>query len=88
MKKIRKPFILLVTMIILLSLSIPVYANWGWVPTKQMDPYEYQSKGKWYDYDETKVFMVQMDDKTYQYIFDNDGNLLSSWVTDVPMHLP
>jgi len=61
------------------------YASWGWESTDDPTPYYYQQWGKWYNYDDAKVFMIQMDDKTYKYIFDYNGEFMSGWITYMPM---
>ena len=72
---------------ILMLVSNNVYANWGWESSDDPKPYYHQEWGKWYHYDETKVFMVQIDDKTYKYVFDYNEKFMGGWMTDMPMRL-
>ena len=76
--------------ILLLCLTLPIaaYGSWGWTPTDDPVPFYYQQQGCWYHYDETTVFMVQLQEHTYKYVFNQDGTLLNGWVTDMPMRLP
>ncbi len=64
-----------------------LYANWGWDATDDPVPYYHQEWGKWYQYEDTKVFMVQIESNTYKYVFDAQGELLGGWVTGMPMRL-
>ena len=77
-----------IIILLLLSIHTSVYANWGWESTDDPIPYYHQDWGKWYQYDDKKVFMVQIDDKTYKYIFDWDGKFHSGWITYMAMRLP
>jgi len=63
------------------------YASWGWESTDDPEPYYHQEWGKWYKYDDVKMFMVQMDDKTYKYVFDYKEKLIGGWMTYMPMKL-
>lgn len=74
--------------LIFLWIHTAVYANWGWESTDDPVPYYHQEWGKWYQYDDAKVFMVQISDKTYKYIFDCNGEFLGGWITYMPMSLP
>ena len=76
-------------MIIVLSfVQTAVYANWGWESTDDPVPYYHQEWGKWYQYEDMKVFMVQINGKTYKYVFDSSEKLISGWITYMPMSLP
>lgn len=77
-----------IIMLLLLLVHTAAYASWGWETTDDPVPYYYQEWGKWYQYDDNKVFMVQLNDKTYKYIFDSKGNLMSGWLTYMAMRLP
>lgn len=72
---------------ILLSLYGIAYASWGWESTDDPTPYYQQEWGKWYNYDDAKEFLVQIDDKTYKYVFDYNGNFIGGWMTYMPMGL-
>jgi len=84
----KKFFTSLVIIILSFSLQTPTYANWGWESTDDPVPYYHQDWGKWYVYEDTKVFMVQLDDITYKYVFDYSGTFISGWVTYMPIRLP
>lgn len=77
-----------IMVIILFSINTAVYANWGWESSDDPAPYYYQEWGKWYQYDDVKVFMVQLNGKTYKYIFDSSGKFMSGWITYISMSLP
>ena len=84
-----KKLISLVAMIsALISIHTTIYASWGWEWTDDPKPYYHQERGKWYLYDDAKVFMVQIDNQTYKYVFDYHDKLISGWVTYMPMRLP
>jgi hypothetical protein len=89
-KKMKKLFtILVIIFAISFALHNSAYANnWGWEPTDDPVPYYYQDCGKWYLYEDTKVFMVQLDDTTYKYIFDYNGAFMGGWMTYMPIRLP
>ena len=72
---------------ILFSIYGTAYASWGWESTDNPTPYYHQEWGKWYNYDEVKVFMVQVEDKTYKYVFDYNGKFMGGWLTSMPMRL-
>lgn len=72
---------------ILVSIYGTAYANWGWENTDDPTPYYHQEWGKWYQWEDAKVFMVQIDDKTYKYLFDCNGKFINGWVTYMPMRL-
>jgi len=72
---------------VLLSVNGTVYGSWGWESTDDPVPYYHQTWGKWYNYDDTKVFMVKIDDKTYKYVFDYNNNFIGGWITYMPMRL-
>lgn len=72
---------------ILFWMNGTVYASWGWESTNDPTPFYHQEWGKWYNYDDTKVFMVQIDDKTSKYVFDYNGQFIGGWVTYMPMRL-
>lgn len=76
--------------ILLLCLSLPMtaYGSWGWAPTDDPVPFYYQQQGCWYHYAEATVFMVQLQECTYKYVFNQDGTFLNGWVTDMPLQLP
>ncbi len=76
------------TMLIFFSIQTSVYANWGWESTDDPVPYYHQEWGKWYQYEDRKVFMVQMNGKTYKYIFDSSEKFISGWITHMSMILP
>jgi len=63
------------------------YASWGWESTDDPTPYYHQEWGKWYHYDDIKVFMVQIDDKTYKYVFDYKDQFMGGWITSMSMRL-
>lgn len=79
--------LILVFMIFLLIPSTAC-ADWGWVPTDDPLPYYHQNSGKWYMYEETKVFMVQIQESTYKYVFNDNDGFIGGWVTQMPMQLP
>ena len=83
----RKIFISL-TFIISVFIYTTAHANWGWEYTDDPVPYYYQEWGKWYIYEDTKVFMVQLDEKTYKYVFDYNSKFIGGWVTYMPIRLP
>ncbi|MBP2626946.1 MAG: hypothetical protein H6Q68_1657 [Firmicutes bacterium] len=72
---------------ILFSIYSTTYASWGWESTDDPTPYYHQEWGKWYNYEDAKVFMVQIDDKTYKYVFDYNGKFIGGWITYMPMRL-
>ena len=76
---------------IVLSLLLSSYgtvgASWGWDSTDDPTPYYHQKWGKWYCDGDGKVFMVQIDDKTYKYVFDYTGQFIGGWMTYMPMRL-
>lgn len=84
-----KRMISLVAIIVaLISIHTTIYANWGWEGTDDPKPYYHQEWGKWYLHEETKVFMVQIDDQTYKYVFDYNGKFIGGWKTYMAMRLP
>jgi hypothetical protein len=88
--KMKKLFTSLVIIsAISFTLQSTAYANnWGWDSIDDPAPYYHQDWGKWYVYEDTKVFMVQLDDTTYKYVFDYNGTLIGGWMTYMPMRLP
>jgi hypothetical protein len=84
----KKLSAILVIIAISFALHAPAYANWGWESTDDPVPYYYQDWGKWYLYEDTKIFMVQLDDTTYKYVFDFNGAFIGGWMTYMPMRLP
>jgi hypothetical protein len=85
----KKIFITL-TIVFGLLFFIPTstYANWGWEPTDNPVPYYYQAWGKWYNNEDFRVFMVQIEESTYKYVFDYNGTFVGGWMTYMPMRLP
>lgn len=85
----RKTFILLAVLaVVLFYIHTTIYASWGWESTDDPGPYYHQEWGKWYMYDDAKVFMVQIDDQTYKYVFDYNGKFIGGWITYMHMRLP
>jgi hypothetical protein len=82
----------ILSLTIIISVSFFIYtsahANWGWECTDDPVPYYYQGWGKWYVYEDSKIFMVQLDERTYKYVFDCDSKFIGGWVTYMPMRLP
>jgi len=62
-------------------------AYYGWEPTDDPVPFYYQNAGKWYYTGDRQTFMVQLNDRTYKYIFDDKGNFLDGFVTDMPVRI-
>ena len=72
---------------ILFWINGTAYASWGWESTDDPTPFYHQEWGKWYNYDDAKVFMVQIDDTTSKYVFDYNGQFIGGWITYMPMRL-
>ena len=72
---------------ILFSILGTANASWGWDSTDDPTPFYHQEWGKWYYYDDIKVFMVQIDNKTSKYVFDCNGEFVGGWITYMPMKL-
>ncbi|CUH94751.1 putative secreted protein [Propionispora sp. 2/2-37] len=79
---------LIFVFMMLLWLPATAYTAWGWEPTDDPFPFYHQDWGKWYRYEDTKVFMVQIDESTYKYVFKYNDEFIGGWVTQMPMHLP
>jgi hypothetical protein len=77
-----------IIMVVSFCIYTSAHANWGWECTDDPEPYYYQGWGKWYVYEDTRIFMVQLDEKTYKYVFDYNSNFMGGWVTYMPMRLP
>lgn len=88
MKKLLVNLVIIITVSVSFAFHAPVYANWGWESTDDPVPYYHQALGKWYVYEDTKVFMVQLDDSTYKYVFDYQGTFVGGWITYMPIRLP
>jgi len=84
MRKLAGIFIIV---IIFFSGDTRLYANWGWEATDDPTPYYHQEWGKWYHYEDSKVFMVQIEENTYKYVFDDNGQLIGGWVTGMSLRL-
>lgn len=85
----KKIFMRLAIMIVILfSVQASTHASWGWEHTDDPAPYYHQEWGKWYHYDDSKVFMVQIEDNTYKYVFDYNDNFIGGWITSMPIRLP
>lgn len=84
-KKIIRIAVIVVT---ICSFHQNIEASWGWESTNDPVPYYHQEWGKWYCYDDVKVFMVQIGDRTYKYLFNYDGEFINGWVTAMPIRLP
>lgn len=84
----RRLLFFIIIYLCLYAFSPLAYAAYGWLPTDNAIPFYYQPIGHWYQNEDTKTFMVQLDERTYKYIFTLDGKFLSGWVTDMPIRLP
>ena len=85
---VKKWLSLAIIFVALISIHTTIYANWGWECTDDPRPYYHQDWGKWYLHEDKKVFMVQIDDQTYKYVFDYSGKFIGGFITYMPMRLP
>lgn len=77
-----------ITLTLVSLVVVPAQAAYGWVSTDDPVPFYHQSEGKWYHTKDTKMFMVQLNDRTYKYVFDTGNTFCGGWVTDLPIRLP
>ncbi len=73
---------------ILVAAPQPAGAYYGWESTDDPVPYYDQQAGKWYYTQDTKTFMVTVNERTYKYVFEINGHFLGGYVTDMPIRLP
>lgn len=88
MNKLVLHTVVIVFMAFIISISPTVsVAYYGWDVTDDPTPYYYQDAGKWYYTSDTKTFIVQLNDRTYKYVFELNGTFLGGYVTDMPIRL-